>query len=952
MLRQVYSSIVPVCSKARASFPRTLVSLVALALCTSPLFAGPANQLTQQIDLARVQPLANHHPAWANAANDSGPVPSNQSISQLTLVLSRSSEQEAAFAQFLADQQNPASPEYHHWLTPTEIGNRFGISDSDIAGITSWLQSQGLAVNWIAPSRLFIGFGGTAANIGRAFQSQLRNYRVNGVQRMSVASDPLVPQALTPLIKSIRGLYTISDQPTHHAPEIQSYSPEMSFSTSTHYITPADFQAIYDVPSSVTGSGAIIGIVGWSRTSSADFDNFRARTGTQFPNPTEVIPTAYGGVDPGPALTAPPTSNVSIDAQSEATLDILRAGSVAPQANLLLVVSAPQMANYDGIGADVQYLVQTSPVPAQIMSISFGACEASAGPSGVAFWDALFQQAAAEGISVFVASGDAGAAGCDNAFNAPPGTPAANSPNYICSSSYATCVGGTEFNDAADSSQYWATTNGTTLGSALSYIPEGAWNEPLNANSTPQVASTGGGVSSYISTPSWQTGTGVPSARSGRYTPDVAFASSCHDGYLGCLAAAGASCTKGSDGNFYFEYFCGTSAAAPGMAGIAALLNQSAGAPQGNLNPELYLLASTKPSAFHDATVASSGVTGCDPNIPSLCNNSVPGSPSAQPGYLLTAGYDEATGLGSLDAANFLSGVTGAVTVANPPKTSTTLSIAPNPAKATTSQSVSVAITLSTAAHYPAPTGTVTLTSGAYTSSPAALNASGLATITIPGGTLPAGADTLTVAYSGDNYYSATTASGTETVTNPPSFSITGSALTISSSGATSGNTATLTIAPTEGFTGNVQLTATVASGPSGALHPPTFNLSPSSVVTLTGAKPASVTLTVLTTAPGLSALTPPAHPGTRWYATGGATFACLLFLWIPRRARNLRNLLGTFAMLAFLASGLVACGGSATLRPASSSSASGTTPGSYAVTITGTSGATTATATINLNVQ
>ena len=688
MLRQIFSSTAPVCSKTRAPYSRNLASLVALALCASPLLAGPANQLSQQIDLARVQPLPNHHPAWANAANDSGPVPANQSISQLTLVLSRSSEQEAAFAQFLADQQNPASPEYHHWLTPDDIGNRFGISDSDIAVITGWLQSQGLAVNWIAPSRLFIGFGGSAANIGHAFQTQLRNYRVNGAQRISVASDPLVPQALTPLIKSIRGLYTISDQPTHHAPEIQSFSPQMSFSSTTHYITPADFQSIYDVPSNYTGSGATIGIVGWSRTSFADFDNFRARTGTQFPNPTEVIPTAYGGVDPGPALTAPPTSNVSIDGQSEATLDILRAGSVAPQANLLLVVSAPQMTNYDGIGADVQYLVQTTPVPVQVMSISFGACEASAGPSGVAFWDTLFQQAAAEGISVFVSSGDAGAAGCDIAFSAPPGTPAANSPNYICSSSYATCVGGTEFNDTADSSQYWSPASGTNLESALGYIPEGAWNEPVNANSGPQVASTGGGVSSYVSTPSWQTGTGVPSARSGRYTPDVAFASSCHDGYLGCLAAAGASCTKGSDGNFYFEYFCGTSAAAPAMAGIAALLNQSAHSPQGNLNPELYQLASTRPSAFHDASVASSGVTGCDANIPSLCNNSVPGSPSSQAGYLLTTGYDEATGLGSLDAANFLSGLTGAVIAGNPQKTTATLSIAPTPTSATTAQAV------------------------------------------------------------------------------------------------------------------------------------------------------------------------------------------------------------------------------------------------------------------------
>jgi hypothetical protein len=291
------------------------------------------------------------------------------------------------------------------------------------------------------------------------------------------------------------------------------------------------------------------------------------------------------------------------------------------------------------------------------MSISFGGCESEAGKSGVDFWDSLFEQAASEGISVFVSSGDSGASGCDANFATPPASPEPNSPNAICSSSYATCVGGTEFNDTANPSLYWSSTNSQILGSALGYIPEGGWNEPLNSNSEPIVAASGGGVSAFIPTPSWQTGTGVPAARTGRYTPDVAFSAANHDGYFGCLAASGATCVPSSSGEYEFAVFSGTSAAAPSMAGIAAILDQGAGTGQGNLNPAIYQMAGSTPAAFHDVTVSTSGVADCAVTTPSMCNNSIP-SPTAliggQAGFLVDTGYDEVTGLGSLDVATFV----------------------------------------------------------------------------------------------------------------------------------------------------------------------------------------------------------------------------------------------------------------------------------------------------------
>ena len=637
----------------RIGFPAVLAALL---FPSRALPAQSAPRITQPVDGAQLRILRNHLPAWANFSNRHGVVPPDQTLDHLTLVLQRSPEQESAFQKLLADQQNPASPDYHHWLTPAEVGERFGLSDQDIATLSGWLRSQGLHINWVSPSRIFISFGGAAADVGRAFQTEFDSYQVNGEDRISIASDPMVPAALFPAVKAIHGLYTVENRPALHMGGAESDGPSFNSNSGNHYIAPTDFAVLYDLPFALTGSGQTIGIVDRARTDFADFASFRAITGSTFANPTEIVPTAFGGVDPGPAATNCATPPCTVPAgQGESTLDVLRAASVAPGANILLVVDTEASGD---IEVDAQYLVQTSPVPVQIMSISYLKCESTAGASGVAFWDTLFQQAAGEGISVFVCAGDSGASGCDTHGDIPPpALPAPNSPNYICSSSYATCVGGTEFADSSDPYTYWSYSNGANGVSVLSYIPEGAWNEPLDSNFNPQVAASGGGVSSLIATPAWQTGTGVPAARNGRYTPDISFSAAAHDGYFGCLAAAGNSCVPGSSGSYSFEYFYGTSAAAPSMAGIAALLNQSKGAAQGNLNPQLYPLAARVPAAFHDITAASSGVTGWSVTTPSMCNNSLPSAVNltgGQAGYMVTTGYDEVTGLGSLDVHTFI----------------------------------------------------------------------------------------------------------------------------------------------------------------------------------------------------------------------------------------------------------------------------------------------------------
>ncbi len=730
----------------------------------------------------------------------------------LTLVLSRPAEQEQAFEQFLTDQQNPASPEYHHWLTPAEVGDRFGLSDADLSAITAWLQSQGLQVTWVGPSKIFIGFSGTAADVSRAFQTELRHYRVNGKDLESVSSGPMVPAALAPAIKAIHGLYTIDDEPQHVAIPMLWDSPEITASNGTHFIGPGDFYNIYNLPNGITGAGTTIGIVGRSRTNAADFDNFKLLLGSSFTDPTEVVPTTFGGVDPGPAYTAPPGSGVSLGDQSEATLDVLRAGTVAQGAHLLLVVTTQASG---GIETDAQYLVNTTPVPAQVMAISFGACESAAGPPGVSFWDAVFKQAAAEGISSLVSSGDSGASGCDLAFTTPPASPAANSPSYICSSSYATCVGGTEFNDTGSQS-YWGTYNGNIGTTASGYIPEGGWNESWNGT-TPTVAASGGGVSSIIATPPWQIGVpGVPAANAGRYTPDVSFSASMHDPYFGCFAAGGASCVV-TNGSFYFTAFAGTSAAAPSMAGIAALLDQQMGSAQGNLNPGLYQMWYGAPSAFHDVTIASSGVTICDINTPSMCNNSIPGSgglSGGQAGYAIGTGYDEVTGLGSLNAATFVNAYASTSKIAAPTMTVNSLLWPVN-------QDIPVGVVVNGSGYSPMPSGSIVLAAGSYTS-PATPIVNGDVYVTIPAGSLAMGSYTTSATYTPDAasslIYLPATATGKLTVTAPEYISPV-MVISPSSSTITSTEPITVSVSVRGGYghpipTGTVTMSGGYSSGP------------------------------------------------------------------------------------------------------------------------------------------
>jgi subtilase family serine protease len=629
------------------------LGLLSLAAASLPAQITQADRVTVQPELAASVRLAGHLPRWANPAADAGPVAADTNL-HLTFVLARAPQQQADFTQLLADQQDPASPSYHQWLTPEQVGELYGPTQHDIDALSAWLASRGLATEEVSPSRIFLTVNAPVSAVSAALSTSFHSFTFNGEPRLSTTEDPALPAAFAAIVQSIDGLSDTPILPMGHAQAVSASSSvaEPRFTNnSSHYVTPGDFATIFDLNASYnsgfTGAGQRVAIIGRSRVVATDITEFEANTGLAANLPNTIVPSA--GPDPG----YPGGGD-----QSEATMDVQRVLGTAPsaQADLVILNNAG-----GGIFTAAQYEVNTLKDP--IMNISFGACEAGVGSASVKSWDALFSQAASQGISVFVCAGDSGAASCDTQFATPPAIQVP-SINYICSSSYATCVGGTEFADTANPSLYWSSSNSSSRVSALGYIPEGAWNEPGSSGNY-VVAGGGGGASIYIAKPSWQTGIGVP-ADGARDVPDISFPSAAHDGYYGCYALGNGDCA-----NSHFEYFYGTSTAAPAMAGVAALLNQRTGARQGNLNPTLYRLAATPANGvFHDTTVASSGVSGCTASIPSMCNNSTP-SPTALTGglagYLLTAGYDLATGWGSIDGNNLLNAVSPGFSIAAAP---------------------------------------------------------------------------------------------------------------------------------------------------------------------------------------------------------------------------------------------------------------------------------------------
>ena len=783
-----------------SALPSTLLPVIicSLILCarmqaqdeTQQTPAAPHPLIIQSLDDSQLTTLkGNTHPL-ARPEFDLGTAPATLPMNRMLLVLKRSPDQEAALAKLMDDQQDKASPNYHKWLSPEQFGQQFGPTDADIQTITAWLQSHGFEVG-TTKGRTVLEFSGSASQVQEAFHTSIHKYIVNGEQHWANATDPQIPTALAP---ALTGMASLNNFPRHamNVPagvfsrekttgKFQAVQPQFTFPSGcvennqvnnycAYGVGPYDFATIYNVlplwTSGINGTGQTIAIVGETNINLQDVTDFRTLFGLPTNNPTIIL----NGPDPG----------IQGD-ESEADIDVQWSGAVAPNATIDFVVSQGTETTA-GIDLSAVYIVENNLAP--VMSESYGYCELGLGTSGNQFYNALWQQAAAQGITVFISAGDSGAAGCDN-FNAASPAPAQYGLQVsgFASTPFNVAVGGTDFYDFSNPATYWSTTNNsTTQASALSYIPETTWNDSCtnaifatvgystnaetNCNDSrlaqnvviPEGGS--GGVSSCTTPngsncaggyakPSWQSGKGVP-ADGKRDIPDVSLFAS--NGFLGSFyIICQRDQTYGSCSlNYPYAYFLGfggTSVSSPAFAGIMALVNQEAGR-QGNANYVFYKLAAQQPTAFHDVTsgtIAMPCLTG-SPNCTTTRSGDAYGILS---GYNAGIGYDLATGLGSVDANNL---VTKWTSISLQPSATTVNSL--TPATITHGQPVNFNVTVKPTTGTGVPTGLVSLEGGPTNST------QGIAGFILSNGTasgstdlLPGGTYSVIAHYPGDSTY-------------------------------------------------------------------------------------------------------------------------------------------------------------------------------------------------------
>jgi hypothetical protein len=668
--------------------------------------------------------LRGHRPAAALLSDDLGPADPGRPLSFVTLLFRRTPEQQADLDQLRQAQRDPASPDYHRWLSPQQFAHRFGLDPASFGRARDWLRAQGFAIQQEALSRTWIAFSGTAAQIDAAFQTALHEYRVNGTRHLAPASEPSVPGVLAPSVLALRGLDDFLGE-RGRRPLLSAVAPALAGGNGRNALSPADLEVVYGIAplrsAGFDGAGQSIAIVGRSNFDLTDLQAFRTKFGLPAGDP-QVVALA----DPGVSLN---TAD-----RSEASLDLEISAAVAPRAKQIYVYA-------NNIEDAIQHVIDNALAP--VLSSSFLNCERNFSDARIAALASYGQEADVKGITWVNASGDSGAAGCD--AHSVTGAVAQNGlwVNAYAAIPEVTGVGGTEFAEIDPNSPgavYWNSVNGPALASAAGYIPETAWNDSSTAGS---LLASGGGASKFFPKPSWQSGMGVPDDGA-RDVPDLAFSSSgLHDGYAIC-----------NQGNCNLVAG-GTSAATPLFAGSLVLLNQfllkwnvlhSPGL--GNINPTLYRLAQTPGTGFHDITSGSNAVP---------CASGSTDCEAGTLGFPAAPGYDLATGLGSIDLSQlFTAWLTDSAR--NLVLTTTSLKVAASTDRSTQT----VAVTVGPATGATAPSGTVTLTVGAAELGSLTLNrgaAASTTTFSIFTAQMPQGANAITVRYAGNSDFAPSSAS-------------------------------------------------------------------------------------------------------------------------------------------------------------------------------------------------
>jgi uncharacterized repeat protein (TIGR01451 family) len=683
-----------------------LTAVVLAAACQQPALAQvPAARVlvAGPIDARQLVRLAGNTRHEATAVNDRGRVPDEMPLEHMLLLLRRPPERELALQHYIQQLHDRRSASFHRWLSAAQLGERFGVAVQDLATITAWLKQQGFTVNRVYPSTVMIDFSGTAGAVRSAFHTEIHVLSVRGTRHVANMSDPQIPAALAPLVA---GIVTLNDFRPH--PTLHLARPGYTVSSSEHLVVPADLATIYNLNPlfgmGITGQGQTIVVIEDTDVASAsDWSTFRSVTGL-----SGYSSGSFTQVQPGGTNTCSPPG-VNGD-QDEAILDAEWAGAAAPGAAIELAACADTATTFGGLLA-LQNLVNASSPP-PIVSISYAECELGNGFTANAAYSSTYEQAVSEGVSVFVAAGDWGAATCDAASKLAYATQGI-AVNGFASTAYNVAVGGTDFGDyyAGTTSTYWSTTNSTVYGSALSYIPEIPWNESCASSliasyegdsttygssgfcnskvgkadfltfiaggggpSSCAIQGSGGGCAGTPK-PSWQAAPGVP-ADGVRDLPDVSlFAADGPWGHAYVFCDSDGSTCSGSTSPSSWVIAGGTSFASPILAGIQALVNQSTGARQGNPNSVYYTLASSQSASgmscnstlgnavssgcvFYDVTIGNTDVvcTGSDDcYLPSGTYGVLSTTDSSYaPAFNATTGWDFASGLGSVNAANLV----------------------------------------------------------------------------------------------------------------------------------------------------------------------------------------------------------------------------------------------------------------------------------------------------------
>lgn len=905
----------------RSVFCLPTICAVVLLLCVSAGAAQP-DRITAAIDNNQTVMLKGSVHPKAEPQYDRGPVDPSMKLPFITLLIQPSAEQQAALKQLLAEQQDPSSPNYHKWLTPEQFGQRFGLNDADVAKITRWLRSQGFSIAQVARGRDWIAFSGTVAQVQRAFHTELHRYSVDGGERFANATEPSIPKALEGIVAGFRGLNNFRMEPMNvKKSDATTISPD--YFRGGNYLAPGDIATIYDIGPlyalGIDGTGMKIAIMGQTDIYAADIAQFRSAFGLSANVPQQILAT--GCSDPG----------VTGDL-AEADIDLEWSGAVARNATIIFIKCDTK--TNSGAISSLQYAIDNDTAP--VLSMSYGVCEATAGNTFLGQYETLIQHANTQGQTLMVSSGDDGAATCDQ-FDNPPPPPAIHGlgVNALASPPEVTAVGGTEFNEG--SGTYWSTINGANGGSALSYIPELAWDDNSTGTAFDSgLAATGGGASIYFPKPSWQTGPGVPN-NNFRNVPDVAMSASAdHDGYIVCTNNG---CAGGIQGAGIYG---GTSVATPVFAGIVTLLNQQLknAPPAGlsNINTTLYQFVQSMPAAFHDVPAGNynnGGASNPSGNMVPCKQGSASCPPSApfQFGFLTGTGYDQVTGLGSVDANVFVTNWASAIRI----PTSTTVTLSPASVNVGTTGPVMAKATVTHATGTGTPTGSVNFyVDGSTTAAGTGTLSGGSYTFNYNPSPLTAGNHTITATYEGDSNFAASTSA--PAVLGVQDFKITANPTTVTVNAPGQSGTTILTMAPLGGFNQTISYSCT--------------GLPSEATCTFAAASATSETVTIATTAPSARLDKAPFGRSREIFHALLLPGVLGLVLLTGNRKQTWRGvyLLSLIAVLTLSVLWMPACGGSSSTTPPSNP---GTPTGTSSVKVTATAGSLTPkNVTITLTVQ